>query len=182
MLGFVGTDAQGLAGLELRFDREIRGQAVRIAVERDARGREFLRTALTESATQGNRIELTLDAEIQSITERELAAGVSNARAAAGAAMVVDPETGEVLALANFPSYAPGDRKNLTGAQLRNRALTDTFEPGSTMPSGEKYFWQSVIGIVAALYLAFSVSETSNLRVLELFMRRLVLPTRSSGW
>ena len=136
VLGFVGTDAQGLAGLELRFDREIRGQAVRIAVDRDARGREFLRTALTEAATQGNRIELTLDAEIQSITERELAAGVSSARAAAGAAMVVDPETGEVLALANYPTFNPNKRSDWGNPKqkqrIRNRTLSDPYEPGST--------------------------------------------------
>jgi cell division protein FtsI (penicillin-binding protein 3) len=136
VLGFVGTDAQGLAGLELRFDREIRGRAVRIAVDRDARGREFLRTALTESATQGNRIELTLDAEIQSITERELAVGVASARAVAGAALVLDPQTGEILALANYPTFNPNKRSEWGNPKqkqrIRNRTLSDPYEPGST--------------------------------------------------
>ena len=136
VLGFVGTDAQGLAGLELRFDREIRGQAVRIAVDRDARGRDFLRTALTEAPTQGNRIQLTLDAGIQAIAERELAAGVANARAAAGAAIVLDPETGEILALANYPTFNPNKRSEWGNPnqkqRIRNRTLSDPYEPGST--------------------------------------------------
>ena len=136
VLGFVGTDAQGLAGLELRFEREIRGQAVRVSVDRDARGREFLRTALTEAPTQGNRVQLTLDAEIQAITERELAAGVASARAVAGAAVVLDPESGEVLALANYPTFNPNKRAEWSNPRqkqrIRNRTLSDPYEPGST--------------------------------------------------
>jgi cell division protein FtsI (penicillin-binding protein 3) len=136
VLGFVGTDAQGLAGLELRFDREIRGRAVQIVVGRDARGREFLSTPLTDEPTKGNHIELTLDAEIQAITERELAAGVTNARAAAGAALVLDPETGALLALANYPTFNPNNRSEWGNPKhkhrIRNRALSDPYEPGST--------------------------------------------------
>jgi cell division protein FtsI (penicillin-binding protein 3) len=136
VLGFVGTDAQGLAGIERRFDREIRGQAVRIEVDRDARGREFLRTAIADAPTQGSRVELTLDAEVQAITERELAAGVTTAKAAAGAAVVMDPSTGEILALANYPTFNPNDRSDWGDPRhkdrIRNRALSDPYEPGST--------------------------------------------------
>ncbi len=136
VLGFVGTDAQGLAGLERRFDTEIRGQAVRIAVDRDARGREFLRTAVADAPTQGSRVELTLDAEIQALTERELAAGVQDAKATAGAAVVMDPATGEILALANYPTFNPNDRSDWGNPRhkdrIRNRALSDPYEPGST--------------------------------------------------
>jgi cell division protein FtsI (penicillin-binding protein 3) len=136
VLGFVGTDAQGLAGIERRFDREIRGQAIRIEVDRDARGREFLRTAIADAPTQGSRVELTLDAEIQAITERELAAGVTAAKAIAGAAIVMDPSTGEILALANDPTFNPNDRSDWGNPRhkdrIRNRALSDPYEPGST--------------------------------------------------
>jgi cell division protein FtsI (penicillin-binding protein 3) len=136
VLGFVGTDAQGLAGLERRFDSEIRGQAVRIAVDRDARGREFLRTAMPDAPTQGSRVELTLDAEIQAMTERALAAGVTAAKAAGGAAIVLDPSTGEILALANYPTFNPNDRADWGNPRhkdrIRNRALSDPYEPGST--------------------------------------------------
>ena len=139
VLGFVGTDAQGLAGLERRFDKEIRGQSLRIAVDRDARGREFLRTGLADAPTQGARVELTLDSEIQALTERELAAGVSGAKAAAGAAVVLDPMTGEVLALANYPTFNPNDRTDWANPRhkdrMRNRVLTDPYEPGSTFKS-----------------------------------------------
>jgi cell division protein FtsI (penicillin-binding protein 3) len=136
VLGFVGTDAQGLAGLERRFNPEIRGQAVRIAVDRDARGREFLRAAVADAPTQGSRVELTLDAEIQALTERELAAGVAAAKATAGAAVVMDPMTGEILALANYPTFNPNDRADWGNPRhkdrIRNRALSDPYEPGST--------------------------------------------------
>lgn len=136
VLGFVGTDAQGLAGLERRFDSEIRGQAVRVEVDRDARGREFLRAAVADAPTQGSRVELTLDAEIQALTERELAAGVTAARARAGAAIVMDPITGEILALANYPTFNPNDRTDWGNPRhkdyVRNRALSDPYEPGST--------------------------------------------------
>jgi cell division protein FtsI (penicillin-binding protein 3) len=136
VLGFVGTDAQGLAGLERRFDKEIRGKSLRIAVERDARGREFLRTGVADAPMQGARVELTLDSEIEALTERELAAGVAAARAAGGAAVVLDPMTGEVLALANFPTFNPNDRTDWANTRhkdrIRNRALTDPYEPGST--------------------------------------------------
>jgi cell division protein FtsI (penicillin-binding protein 3) len=136
MLGFVGTDAQGLSGLELRFENEIRGQAVRVAVDRDARGREFLRTAHTEPPTDGSRVQLTIDAEIQALTERELAAGVASAKAVAGAAVVLDPETGELLALANYPTFNPNNRAEWGNPRfkqrIRNRAISDPYEPGST--------------------------------------------------
>ncbi len=136
ILGFVGTDAQGLAGLERRFDEEIRGQAVRVAVDRDARGREFLRAAMPDAPAQGSRVELTLDAEIQAVAERELAAGVAAARAAGGAAVVLEPATGEILALANVPTFNPNHRGDWGNPRhkdrIRNRALSDPYEPGST--------------------------------------------------
>lgn len=139
ILGFVGTDAQGLGGLERRFDRDIRGEVQTIDVGRDAHGRAFLRTEGAEAHAgppRGSRVELTIDATIQAAVERELALGVANAKAAAGIAVVLDPWTGEVMALANVPTFNPNDRSDWGDRKhkekLRNRAVTDPFEPGST--------------------------------------------------
>jgi cell division protein FtsI (penicillin-binding protein 3) len=138
VLGFVGTDAQGLGGLERRFDRDIRGEVQTIDVARDAHGRAFLRTdgGAQAGPPRGSRVELTIDATIQAAVERELALGVANAKAAAGIAVVLDPWTGEVMALANVPTFNPNDRSEWGDRRhkdkLRNRAVTDPFEPGST--------------------------------------------------
>ncbi len=136
VLGFVGVDSQGLEGLERHLDRAIRGEPRYVEVDRDARGREMLTGGVEAGPAQGSRVELTIDAEIQDATERELAAGVAAAKAAGGAALVLDPATGEVLALANVPTYNPnrpgavGDRK--WRDRVRDRAITDPYEPGST--------------------------------------------------
>ncbi len=136
VLGFVSVDSQGLAGLERRFDRQIRGEAHEIEVARDAHGRMFHKGSLSTKPLEGARIEVTIDAQIQAITERELAAGVQAATARAGAAIVMDPTTGEILALANYPSFNPNDPDDRMGPawkhRSRNRILTDPYEPGST--------------------------------------------------
>lgn len=137
VLGLVGVDSQGLEGLEQRFDRAIRGEPRYVNVDRDARGREMFVGGLTAPPAQGSRVELTLDAGIQDAAERALAAGVAAARAAGGAAVVLDPATGEVLALANVPTYDPNGaaRGGDPGwrDRIRNRAITDPHEPGSTL-------------------------------------------------
>jgi cell division protein FtsI (penicillin-binding protein 3) len=137
VLGFVSIDSQGLAGLERRFDKQIRGEAQEIEVARDAHGRVFHKGALgSTDPLEGARVEVTLDAQIQAVTERELAAGVVAAQARAGAAIVLDPMTGEILALANYPSFNPNDPEDRVGPawkhRSRNRILTDPYEPGST--------------------------------------------------
>ncbi len=136
VLGFVSIDSQGLAGLERRFDKQIRGEAQEIEVARDAHGRVFHKGALGTEPLEGARVEVTLDAQVQAVTERELAAGVVAAKAHAGAAIVMDPMTGEILALANYPSFNPNDPEDRIGPawkhRSRNRILTDPYEPGST--------------------------------------------------
>ncbi len=136
VLGFVSVDSQGLAGLERRFDKQIRGEAQEIEVARDAHGRLFHKGALDTDPLEGARVEVTIDAEVQAVTERELAAGVVAAQARAGAAIVMDPATGEILALANYPSFNPNDPQDRVGPawkhRARNRILTDPYEPGST--------------------------------------------------
>lgn len=136
VLGMVGIDSRGLEGLEHRFDEVIRGESEWLDVDRDAHGREILRAGGASAPPQGNRLELTLDVGLQAIVERELAAGVATAKAAGGSAVVLDPWTGEVLALANVPTFNPNDPGNLGDprfrARVRNRAITDPYEPGST--------------------------------------------------
>jgi cell division protein FtsI (penicillin-binding protein 3) len=136
VLGFVGIDSQGLEGLERRLDPVLRGKPHFIEVDRDARGREMFTAGVEDTPAQGSRIELTIDAGIQDATERELAAGVAAAKAVGGAAVVLDPGTGEVLALANLPTFNPNEPGALADRQwrdrVRDRAITDPYEPGST--------------------------------------------------
>ncbi len=136
VIGFVGTDAEGLGGIERRFDALIRGTRRVISVERDGLGREFVRGGATEGPGSGSRVELTIDVRIQGAVEQALAEGVKRARAAGGSAIVLDPATGEVLALANVPSFDPNDPRDWArrdGLQrMDNRAVTTPFEPGST--------------------------------------------------
>ena len=136
VLGFVGVDSQGLEGLEQRYDRVIRGEAQYLEFDRDARGREMFTGGVGAAPDQGNRLELTLDAAIQEATERELQSGVAAARAVGGVAVVLDPATGEVLALANVPTYNPNEPGDAADKRwrdrVRNRAITDPYEPGST--------------------------------------------------
>jgi cell division protein FtsI (penicillin-binding protein 3) len=136
VLGFVGVDSQGLEGLERRLDRSIRGEPAYIEADRDARGRAMLTGGVQQAPAQGSRVELTLDASIQDATERELAGGVAAAKAAGGAAVVLDPTTGEVLALANVPGYNPNQPGTMSDRawrdRIRDRAITDPYEPGST--------------------------------------------------
>ena len=136
VLGYVGTDAQGLGGIEQRFDTLIRGTRRAISVERDAMGREFARGGLEAEPRAGSRVELTIDARIQAAAERALASGVQKARAVSGTAVVLDPNSGELLALANHPTFNPNDPADwsarASGARVGNRAITNPFEPGST--------------------------------------------------
>jgi len=134
VLGFSGIDSQGLEGVELAYDKYLRGASESLSVDRDARGRRML----TEGAwqplpRQGAKVELTIDASLQQVAESELNAAVVQRRAAAGAAIVMDPATGEILALANVPRFDPNQVGVSTPEQWRNRVIADTYEPGSTM-------------------------------------------------
>jgi cell division protein FtsI (penicillin-binding protein 3) len=133
VVGFSGIDSQGLEGVELGYDRILRGAAEALRVERDARGRRMLTEGDWQPAPrQGGRVELTIDSALQRVAEAELAAGVAAAQAAAGVAVMMDPTTGEILALASVPTFDPNHAAAATAAQWRNRAIADTYEPGST--------------------------------------------------
>jgi cell division protein FtsI (penicillin-binding protein 3) len=133
ILGFGGADANGLEGVEKLFDREIKGSSVKVHVCRDVTGRAFLSNAEDTGLNRGGTAYLTLDATLQSIAEAELAKQVEKTHATAGAVVMMDPKTGEILALANVPTFDPNDVHGSALAARRNRIVTDLFEPGSTM-------------------------------------------------
>jgi cell division protein FtsI (penicillin-binding protein 3) len=134
VLGFAGIDTQGLEGIERQYDVFIRPDGEVLEMERDARGRGMLTAGLeADEDPIGARIELTIDAALQTIAERELAAGVERARAVGGTAIVIDPWTGAVRALANAPSFDPNNVAASDASARRNRAVTDMYEPGSTL-------------------------------------------------
>jgi cell division protein FtsI (penicillin-binding protein 3) len=133
LVGFTDTDDRGQEGIELAFQRELQGKDGSRMVVKDRLGRVVENIGDEVAATDGRNVELAADAKIQSFAYQRVRDAVLEHKAKAGSAVVIDVTTGEVLALANYPSFNPAERRNLTGAQLRNRALTDTFEPGSTM-------------------------------------------------
>jgi cell division protein FtsI (penicillin-binding protein 3) len=130
LLGFVGVDNTGLGGLEAAYDKDIRGKPGTILIQTDARRHAFSR--VERPPTAGATIELTIDEYLQHVVERELRAGVEANRAAAGMAIVMDPHTGEILALANEPTFNPHDFATAPEAHRRNRVVQDIYEPGST--------------------------------------------------
>jgi cell division protein FtsI (penicillin-binding protein 3) len=133
VLGMVGTEARGLEGLELAFEDELSGQSSRLGGLRDARGRKLLMQGSGDAVErQGAAVTLTLDRHLQYVAEKALAKAVSEARGVGGMAVVLDPRTGELLALANHPTFNPNAPGDVPGEVLRNRAALDTFEPGST--------------------------------------------------
>jgi cell division protein FtsI (penicillin-binding protein 3) len=130
LLGYVGLDNQGLNGLEHTYDTQIRGKAGTVLVQTDARRRAFAR--VETPPTTGSTVELTIDEYLQHIAERELHAGVLENKAAGGSAIIMNPRTGEILAMANEPTFNPNVYREFEDADRRNRAVQDLYEPGST--------------------------------------------------
>ncbi|MGB8932464.1 MAG: penicillin-binding protein 2, partial [Anaeromyxobacteraceae bacterium] len=131
LLGFVGDDGNGLEGLEREFDEVLRGEPSRVPSLRDGAGRTVLRDAPDPGRTrEGARVELTIDQGLQLATERALSRAVTGSHALSGMAIALDPATGEIFALATWPTFNPNAPR--TGEVLKNRAVTDTWEPGST--------------------------------------------------
>ena len=133
VLGFTGVDEAGQEGIELAFQQDLAGHAGSRRVIKDRRGNVIEDVASVRTPREGQDLALSLDSKIQYLAYRELKAAVELHKAKAGGVVVLDALTGEVLALANLPVFNPNNRANLTGVQLRNRVLTDTFEPGSTI-------------------------------------------------
>ncbi|MBI2827843.1 MAG: transpeptidase family protein [Acidobacteria bacterium] len=130
VLGYVGIDNTGLNGLESAYDTLIKGRPGTVLIQTDARRRAFSR--IERPPTTGATLELTIDRYLQHVAERELRAGVEENRAAGGTAVVMDPRTGEILALANWPTFNPNAYREARREAQRNRAIQDLYEPGST--------------------------------------------------
>jgi cell division protein FtsI (penicillin-binding protein 3) len=130
VLGFVGVDNKGLAGIEAAYDSQIRGSLGRLLYQTDARGHAFSR--LERPPTTGATVELTIDEYLQHVAERELRAAVAANRAAGGSVVIMAPATGEILALANEPTFNPNAFSSAAAEDRRNRAVQDIYEPGST--------------------------------------------------
>ena len=131
VLGMMGLDDRGLEGLEHQYDDLLGGQPQFVAAQQDALGRVIFRQEEPERRAPIFDLTLTIDEVIQYITERELQRAVERSRAKAGTAIVMDPWTGEILALANQPTYDPNNYQKSGAAARRDRAVTDAFEPGS---------------------------------------------------
>jgi cell division protein FtsI (penicillin-binding protein 3) len=133
VVGFTGVDDAGQEGIELAQQAVLAGAAGSRRVIKDRLGRVVEDVESIRAAQDGRDLTLSIDSKIQNLAFGTLKAAVDAHKAKAGAIVVLDVRTGEILALANLPTYNPNNRARLTGAQLRNRVMTDTFEPGSTL-------------------------------------------------
>ena len=133
LVGFTDLEDRGQEGIELAFQKELQGRDGSRMVVKDRLGRVVEDIGDQVDPSNGTDIKLAIDAKVQFFAYQRVRDAVAEHKAKAGSVVVLDAQSGEVLALANYPSFNPGERRNLTGDQLRNRAMTDTFEPGSTM-------------------------------------------------
>ena len=134
LIGTTDVDNNGLTGLELHYDGILRGQSGFVVMQRDGRGR--LRPGVDperEAPRNGQGLQLTIDLELQRVAEQELARGVRDAGAVSGTVIAIEPATGEILAMASFPSFNPNRLNTATDDAIRIRSVTDQYEPGSTM-------------------------------------------------
>ena len=152
VLGWVGMDNKGMDGLELALDGKVRGQNGQVFALRDARGKKFLKITRREPVP-GDNVVLTLDETIQYIAERELRQAMRDTGAATGSVIVMDPRNGDILALANEPTYNPNRPGESDPESRKDRSIVDAYEPGSTF---------KVVTMAAAL-------ERNLLRTTELF-------------
>ena len=133
VIGFTGVDENGQEALELAFNEHLAGRAGSRRVIRDRRGHVVEDVESIRQPEQGKNLRLSIDSKIQYLASRELKKAVAENRAKAGGIVVLDVATGEILAMANAPSYNPNNRGKLEPRRMRNRAVTDLFEPGSTL-------------------------------------------------
>jgi cell division protein FtsI (penicillin-binding protein 3) len=133
VVGFTSVENTGQEGIELAFNNDLGGKPGSRRVIKNRLGQVVEDIGEMVPPIDGRDLQLSIDTKVQFFAYQKLREAVIDNKAAAGSVVVLDVQTGEILALVNYPSYVPDKRINLTGAQLRNRALTDTFEPGSTM-------------------------------------------------
>jgi cell division protein FtsI (penicillin-binding protein 3) len=130
ILGYVGMDDEGLSGIERQYDEKLRGKPGRMLISVDARRKWF--GSVEKQPDPGENVILTLDEKIQYIAERELETAMEQTRAEAGTVIVQNPHTGEILALANRPTFNPNRSREITPDRLKDHAVSDVYEPGST--------------------------------------------------
>lgn len=130
VIGYVGMDDEGLAGIEREFDQRLRGRSGKMLITMDARHRWVGR--VEKNPEPGQNLVLTIDEGIQHIAEKELEAAMEKTHADAGTIVIQNPKTGEILALANRPTFNPNDSRGILPKSLKNRAVSDAYEPGST--------------------------------------------------
>lgn len=133
LVGFTNIDDVGQEGVELSFEQSLQGRPGKKKVIRDLLGRVIQDIEIVESARPGEDLALSIDLRVQYLAYRELLSAVSRHKARGGSVVVLDVKSGEVLAMVNQPAYNPNNRAGLAPASLRNRAVTDLFEPGSTV-------------------------------------------------
>lgn len=133
VLGFTSIDGQGQEGLELAYEKWLTGKAGNKRVLKNRKGKVIKDLGEYKEAQSGHDIKLSLDMRIQYLAYRELKAAVETHRARSGSVVILDVKSGDILAMANQPSYNPNNRATIDVSHLRNRAITDVFEPGSTM-------------------------------------------------
>lgn len=131
LLGYVGRDNHGLAGLEATYDLVVRGKEGRFLLQVDSR-RNAMAVLEAVPATAGDSLELTIDQYLQRIAERELEAGIKEHNAASGTVVIMNPQTGSILAMANYPTFNPNIYAAYSDEDRKNRVIQDVYEPGST--------------------------------------------------
>ena len=133
VIGFTDVDSAGIEGIELSFDKYLRGESAYLVCERDARGRLIVPAdAPIEGNTQGHSVTLTIDRNIQHVAQTELLEAVKKYRARGGMSLVMQPKTGEILAMASLPTFNPNSLSAAPPEARKNRVITDSIEPGST--------------------------------------------------
>jgi len=130
VIGYVGTDDEGLSGIEREFNDKLRGKPGRLSISVDAHNKWY--ASVEKQPEPGENVVLTIDQQIQYIAERELATAMVETKAIAGTVVVENPRTGEILALANQPTFNPNLSREVTPERLKNHAVSDVYEPGST--------------------------------------------------
>lgn len=133
LVGMTDIDDRGQEGMELAYDAWLSGESGAKQVLKDLRGRTIKELQLIKAARPGQGLTLSIDLRLQYLAHRELKSAIEESGAIAGSLVILDAETGEVLAMVNQPSFNPNDRHHARGAGLRNRAITDNYEPGSTV-------------------------------------------------
>ncbi len=133
VIGFTGLDPEGLEGIELKYDTTLLGNTGYLVTERDALGRDIAQKGqVVKRSSKGQNVTLTLDKNIQYLAEKELEKAVLSSRAKAGMVLVMEPQTGKILAMANYPAFNPNAYSKYGPQQSRNKLVADSFEPGST--------------------------------------------------